>query len=258
MQKNNIKNILCNMLSKNRSSIILEKIYRKFFDKKGQFSQDDNIKWIQDNKISYEEFAKKLCENLWIESLLVSNEIKRKSIKKIEKLEITLGGGGIYPLLYFITRYIKPEKILETGVAAGFSSFSFLQAINDNKNGKLYSSDFPYFRLANPEKYIGIVVPDKLKHNWNLLIEGDVVNIPKFTKKVENFDLVHYDSDKSYIGRENFMRMIHSNVNSKSIILMDDIQDNSFFYDYVHNNKIKNWKIFEFDGKFVGMIGSFK
>ena len=36
---------------------------------------------------------------------------------------------------------------------------------------------------------------------------------------------------------------------------MDDIQDNSFFYDYVEETKPDSWYVFEFEGKYVGMIG---
>ena len=258
MQRNNLKNIFFNMLSWNKCLIILNKIYIKFFDKKSQFTKDENMKWIKNHTISYEKFAKDLSEDLWSESLIVSEKIKKESAKKLEKIDITLGGGGIYPLLYFISRYIKPESILETGVAAGFSSFSFLEAIKDNKKGRLYSSDFPYFRLDNPEKYIGIVVPDKLKDKWDLLIEGDTVNVPEFNKKIKKFDLIHYDSDKSYSGRLNFIKMIKLNTDKDTIILMDDIQDNSFFHDYINKNKIENCKIFEFDGKYIGMIGELK
>ena len=35
---------------------------------------------------------------------------------------------------------------------------------------------------------------------------------------------------------------------------MDDIQDNSFFYDYLEKKKIKNFKIFQYERKFVGLI----
>ena len=35
---------------------------------------------------------------------------------------------------------------------------------------------------------------------------------------------------------------------------MDDIQDNSFFYDFVIKNKLNKWKIFSFENKYVGMI----
>ena len=101
--------------------------------------------------------------------------------KKLKKIKYDLGGGGFYPLLFFIVKYIKPNIVVETGVAAGFSSYAILKAIEENKKGRLYSSDFPYFRIPNPEKYIGIIVPEKLKKSWDLLIDGDNINPVSYT-----------------------------------------------------------------------------
>tara|TARA_B100001989_G_C24234983_1_gene314440 strand:+ start:346 stop:477 length:132 start_codon:yes stop_codon:yes gene_type:complete len=36
---------------------------------------------------------------------------------------------------------------------------------------------------------------------------------------------------------------------------MDDIQNNSFFHDYIKENNISNWKVFKFHGKYLGIIG---
>jgi hypothetical protein len=74
---------------------------------------------------------------------------------------------------------------LETGVAAGYSSCAFLEAMNKNKIGKLFSSDFPYFRIPNPDQYIGILVDKKYKKNWKLFLDGDERNIIKIKKKLK-------------------------------------------------------------------------
>ena len=71
-----------------------------------------------------------------------------------------------------------------------------------------------------------------------------------------SFNIAHYDSDKSYEGRSFFMSSIASKMTKDSIILMDDIQDNPFFMDYVLSHNIEDWSIFKFEGKYIGMIGS--
>ena len=47
------------------------------------------------------------------------------------------------------------------------------------------------------------------------------------------------------------MSMIDNVLSEGAIILMDDIQDNSYFYDYVKKINPKSWYIFEFQGKYV-------
>jgi hypothetical protein len=45
------------------------------------------------------------------------------------------------PSLYLLTRLLRPNAIVETGVAAGVSSYFILQALQDIGKGQLYSVD---------------------------------------------------------------------------------------------------------------------
>ncbi len=255
MQRTSLKNVIIQALKPKRFFIILKKARTKLIDEKGHHSKNENLNWLKSNCSDFKELAISLDATLWEETENVSNILKRNAERILDNIDYDLGGGGIYPFLYFITRFTKPDCIVETGVAAGFSSYAFLEAIKTNCRGKLYSSDFPYFRLPNPERYIGIVVEDSLKDNWELYIDGDEVNLPIIVNTINKIDIFHYDSDKRYSGRKMAMSLIESALKESTIILMDDIQDNSFFYDYVERMKVKSWYIFEFQGKYIGMIG---
>ena len=148
---------------------------------------------------------------------------------------------------------MKPKTVVETGVAAGFSSYSILEALSRNGGGKLFSSDFPYFRVKNPEKFIGYVVPDSLRTNWSLDIRGDEFAIPAICKNVDTIDMFHYDSDKSYSGRLFAIQQIQKKLSSNSIVLIDDIQDNLFFKNLMDYLRCE-YQVFEFEGKYVGQF----
>jgi hypothetical protein len=92
-------------------------------------------------------------------------------------------------------------------------------------------SDFPYFRLPNPESSIGRVVTDELKDNWQLHIEGDEVNLPRILAQVPRVDPFHYDSDKSYSGRSFAVNLIREKLAADGLIVMDDVTDNAWFVD---------------------------
>ena len=126
-----------------------------------------------------------------------------------------------------------------------------------NKKGKLYSSDFPYFRLKEPEKYIGALVDRDIYKNWELEIEGDSVNIPRFLNSIEKIDLFHYDSDKSYGGKLKTFELVRPKLSINSVVIFDDIQDDNFFKNLVVKNNYQ-FKIFKVDGKFIGLIESIK
>ena len=128
---------------------------------------------------------------------------------------------------------------METGVAAGYSAAAFLQALRTNGQGRLYSSDFPYFRLSQPEKYIGAVVRPELRTNWDLHLEGDRNNLKKILRKLSGIDILHYDYDKSFRGRRNTMRLVIRLAGEPGLTVMDDIGDNSYFHDLVHDASSK-------------------
>ena len=46
----------------------------------------------------------------------------------LKDLKVNIGGRAAYSLFYFLTRYLKTENVIETGVAGGFSSNSILTA----------------------------------------------------------------------------------------------------------------------------------
>ena len=165
-------------------------------------------------------------------------------------------GQEIFFLLYFFVRKFKPAIVIETGVAAGWSSVAILRAFKKNNFGKLFSSDFPYFRLKNPEKFIGVLVKNENnKDRWQLDVRGDEIAIPNFLNKIGNLniDLVHYDSDKSYSGREFVLNKISKNLGKNSIIIFDDIQNNLHFKDYVTKYK-SNYTVMQFKKKYLGII----
>ena len=139
-------------------------------------------------------------------------------------------------------------------MAAGWSSRAILEALEINGGGELHSSDFPYFRLEQPERFIGVVVPVELRSRWSLDVRGDRRALPAIVQKVDRVDLFHYDSDKSVGGRRFALGVVQSKLAPGAIILMDDIQDNMFFADWVTSRKLPHL-VFGFEGKFVGAVG---
>lgn len=216
-----------------------------------------SIKWCRKNSEPYEDFLKSLDADLWEETQTVCDELEKQGQKKLNNLNIDLGGGGNYPLLYFFIRYSQAKTVVETGVAAGWSSQAILTALKaNNSEGRLYSSDFPYFRQENPESLSGYIVDNTLRDNWTLLIDGDENNLPKIINEVKSVDLFHYDSDKSYKGRKFAMDLMQSKFHDNTIVLFDDIQDNAHFKNHVETQNVP-FRIFEFGGKYIGFIKVF-
>ena len=248
-----MKNILINFFKKNYFLVIVKKIFKRF----EKNTSEEAKKWAEENnKHSIDEFFCSIDTQLYEKVKMEIKVIQKFAQNKLSKLNVSLGGGGNYILLYFLIRKFKPLNIVETGVGAGWTSLAILRAIKKNGKGFLYSSDFPYFRLENPEKYIGYLAKyESNKDNWFLDIRGDDIALPKIVKRLDNnIDLFHYDSDKSYSGRDSALKILSSKIDSKTIIIFDDIQNNLHFKDYVKKNK-KDFRVYKFEGKYIGITG---
>lgn len=174
-----------------------------------------------------------LDSKLWDEAQAFGDELEKHARKVFAGIDHDLGGGGDYRFLYWLTRYRRPSVIVETGVAAGWSSQAFLSALKTNRKGRLYSSDLPMFRLPNPERFVGILVEPELRENWSLELDGDELNLPRILAKVETIDIVHYDSDKMASGRDFAIGLLKPRLSPGGIIIMDDIFNDDWFRNYV-------------------------
>jgi predicted O-methyltransferase YrrM len=202
-------------------------------------------RWCKEHESDGELWAKTLDAALWQEAQVMRQEQERLAKERVDALGFPLAGGGFYPMLYFLTRKFKPEYILETGVAAGHSSRGFLKAIEANGKGHLWSSDFPLFRLDNPDQFIGVMVEQPLRKYWTYLTKGDRHNMPALLAEMPRVDLFHFDSDKSRGGRVFAWSEVKQKLHANSIIIFDDVQDNFHFRDDVAHNQAQ-WKIFAF------------
>lgn len=209
--------------------------------------------WCAGLAESVDAYAQERNSELWDEAKGFTDRFRVEAERKLQQLGVGLGGGGHYELLYFLTRWKRPRAVLETGVAAGFSSAAILTALEKNGQGELKSSDFPYFRLERPERFIGCLVDERLRPRWQLETKGDRVNLPKLLRDVAELDLFHYDSDKSHFGRRSAMARIEPKLAKQAVLLMDDIQDNWYFREYVEKLAVP-FRVFEFQGKYLGLV----
>jgi predicted O-methyltransferase YrrM len=249
-----LKNIVWNFFKLSYIPVMSRKIIIRMSSVTKPCREVSSLQWCKAAVEDFHQLADQLDSVLWKESKEFAQRLYHHAADRLACLDVQLGGGGHYEFLYFVTRLYCPEVIVETGVAAGFSSLAFLEAIEANGVGRLYSSDFPYFRLRNPEQYIGILVNEQLKKRWELFIEGDRKNLKKIRQQISHIDLFHYDSDKSYVGRKFGMSFVENLIADNGLVVMDDIQDNSYFRDYVEDKGCP-YRVFEFEGKYIGVIG---
>jgi len=246
------KNIVTNFLNPRFTIVILKKILGRLTS---LFKNETSYhEWYVNKSQDIELYKDRINLNLYKEAVTFHEEFTAKANTILATIPVKLGGACFCTLLYYTVRIIKPEITVETGVAAGFSSQTILSALKQNGRGKLYSSDLPYFRIQNPEKYVGVVVDNALKSNWLLLLDGDEKNLNSIKHKLgdSKIALLHYDSDKSYSGRNRALEILDSNFCQDTIFIFDDISDNSHFHDWVLRKKFE-FRIFHHNSKYIGL-----
>lgn len=164
-------------------------------------------------------------------------EILLQEIKsRIENTELVFpvvyaaGNLSIF-LIYALLRLMKPECVVETGIANGYSSFFILNALKKNKRGRLYSFD------VSPRS--GILLQDEEKHRWNqIILRGNYrEKMEDVISKIPHVDLFIHDSDHSYRWQQFEYDLITTKLKKNSVLLSDDIDTSFAFLDYCQNRK---------------------
>ena len=208
-------------------------------------------KWCEENLISYEECMAKLGFRP-IKNEVFSPAHLKEVKSKIEISESNFGGQGHIFLLYDVCENLEAVKALETGVAYGWSSAAILSSVS-KRSGKLISVDMPMVRQTDYHM-IGVAVTEDLKGSWELLREPDRNGLKTAIKKHNySYDLIHYDSDKSYYGRKWSQPLIWKYLRKGGVFISDDIEDNSAFREFVASNNL-DFSVLKFEGKYVGVI----
>jgi len=208
--------------------------------------------WCRQNAVSTQEALRLIIGTTTvqrIEDMYAADFAAAKT--REENCPVKMGGPGDLNLLYNLCEHAKAQKVIETGVAYGWSSFAILLSIA-KRNGMLCSTDMPYPKMNN-EDYVGIVVPDHLHSYWTLIRLPDDKGLKIALEKTGELDLCHYDSDKTYSGRMFGYRLLWNALKPGGIFVSDDINDNMGFHDFCEKNNLEP-VIVEIYGKYVGIV----
>lgn len=147
--------------------------------------------------------------------------------------------------IYCVVRHIKPDVMVETGVAHGNSSWIILNAIKKNGKGRLVSFDLPNhdtnadYNLGANEGDTGWVVPQELRGPWELNFGDTKETLPAFFKEQSQVDIFFHDSGHSYEHMKFEFEISWPHIRNKGILLSDDVDENEAFPEFVEKHQIR-------------------
>lgn len=139
------------------------------------------------------------------------------------------GGEAALDLLYWLSEHLAARRVIETGVAHGWSSLALLLSIVQ-RDGQLLSTDMPY--PFGDRRHIGRAVPAWLQAHWSIIRRADGEAVPRALRRMPVIDLCHYDSDKTYDGRLLTYPRLWAALRPGGGFISDDIGDNFAFREF--------------------------
>lgn len=256
---NMLGNIFQNSLKRKNIAVIKDRVLTRIKDRHYDNQEAPATLWAAKHAQDQEKFAININADLWFEAKDICNTIDAEGNEKLAALSLGFRvDHSDLPLLYFLTRLIRAQCVIETSGGVGWSTQAFLKALEANQNdGQLYSSDFPCLSFEDPEQYLGYIVDDDLKQNWHPYIDGNKFNLPEIKLDLEKpVDLVHYNSGHYVTNRHLFLNELEEHLSDKAIIIFNNIQKNFHFRDLV-NNKKWDYKIFHNRHNYIGVTGPY-
>ncbi len=131
--------------------------------------------------------------------------------------------------LYIITRLLKPETVIETGTGWGRSATIILQALEDNRYGKLVSFDPGSGRVTNgigatriwwDDKEPGFIIPKHLRKRFVLIREPSMPYLRSLASAILPQLFLHdsiHEYENQFLEISNALRYM-----AKGIILVHD------------------------------------
>ena len=140
-----------------------------------------------------------------------------------------LGESG--PFLYKLCKILKPELIIETGVAYGVSSSYILKALHENNKGKLISID-SVFRPWQSKEMIGAAIPKNFRDRWELKIGTSKDLLENILKNFSSIDVFLHDSLHTYKNMLFEFQKSWPFIKEGGFLLSDDVTNNNAFSDF--------------------------
>ena len=199
------------------NSLNLEKCLELYFPD-GDFSKETLIQNTKDLELHFKNYFEKL-----------ENE-KFPSKKKPYPVDYSIRNDSRL-FLYGLCKIMKPDVVVETGVAYGQSSSYILQAMKENDNGILYSVD-NIFRPWESLEMIGNAIPQNLRKRWKLIVGSSVAKLEEILRSKKTIDVFLHDSLHTYKNMLFEYNTAWPFIKKSGFLISDDVPENNAFLDF--------------------------
>ena len=125
--------------------------------------------------------------------------------------------------------HIRPEVVIETGVARGVTSRIVLEAFRHNEHGHLWSIDLPHPFDRRLHAQTGAAVTDACRTRWSYVEGASRQQLPLLLAKTGHVEIFVHDSLHTARNTVFEMNQAASAIQPGGLILVDDISTHNGF-----------------------------
>jgi predicted O-methyltransferase YrrM len=130
-------------------------------------------------------------------------------------------------VLWCLARHLRPNRVIETGVARGLTTRALLEALERNGRGRLWSIDLPPLLEDRLAQETGAAVPERLYDRWTLLRGSSRRLLPGLVTDLGQIDLFLHDSMHTARNLRFELEQVWPGLAPGGAALIDDVEKNT-------------------------------
>jgi SAM-dependent methyltransferase len=150
------------------------------------------------------------------------------------------GDAAFSEAIWCLVAHLRPEKVVETGVAHGLTSRVVLEGLARNGQGHLWSVDLPAVDSALHAE-IGMAVPQELRSHWSYVQGTSRERLPGLIGGLGSLDLFIHDSLHTGRNQRFELESAWSALRPGGAAVIDDIDHSLAFRAFVDQARLQTW-----------------
>jgi hypothetical protein len=139
------------------------------------------------------------------------------------------GDPGLVRAAWCAARHLRPDVVVETGVARGLTTRALLEALERNAAGRLWSIDLPPLLERELARETAAAVPEAGRDRWTLLRGSSRRLLPGLVGGLPRIDLFVHDSMHTTRNVSFELDRVWPALTPGGVALIDDVERNVAF-----------------------------
>jgi predicted O-methyltransferase YrrM len=133
--------------------------------------------------------------------------------------------------VWCLVRHLRPQRVVETGVARGITTRVLLEALDRNGDGRLWSVDLPLLRTPWHDQ-TAAAVPESLHPRWTYVRGSSRRRLPGLLAELGEIDVFVHDSAHTQANMRFEFESAWSALRPGGALVSHDVQGNAAFADF--------------------------